>query len=136
LTKPVLELIAGAEGEYLFSDYQGGSRPFSGFSRSLERLNRNINAIRKAEGRKPIAHWSYHDLRRTARTLMSRAGVSTDTAERVLGHVLGGMREVYDRHSYLEEKREALERLAALVGEIISPTPAGKVVKFAKKKAA
>jgi hypothetical protein len=62
--------------------------------------------------------------------------VHPDTAERVLGHVLGGMREVYDRHSYLDEKREALERLAVLVGEIVSPTPAGKLVKFPRKKAA
>jgi integrase len=56
--------------------------------------------------------WVLHDLRRTARTLMSRAGVLADIAERVLGHVIPGVRGVYDRWAYLEEKRDALERLA------------------------
>ena len=43
--------------------------------------------------------WTLHDLRRTARTLMSRAGVSSDHAERCLGHVMGGIRGTYDRHN-------------------------------------
>lgn len=67
----------------------------------------------------PIAPWRLHDLRRTARTLMSRAGVRPDVAERVLGHVIAGVEGIYDRYSYADEKRDALERLAAIVGQII-----------------
>jgi len=52
---------------------------------------------------------------------MSRAGVSSDHAERALGHVIGGVRETYDRHSYLEEKRRAFEALATQVGRILNP---------------
>lgn len=47
--------------------------------------------------------------------------MSTDIAERVLGHVIPGVRGVYDRHTYAAEKQEALERLAALVGRILHP---------------
>jgi len=36
--------------------------------------------------------WVLHDLRRTARTLMSRAGVNSEIAEPCLGHVTGGVR--------------------------------------------
>jgi integrase len=36
----------------------------------------------------PIPQWQLHDLRRTARSLMSRAGVSSEHAERVLGHAI------------------------------------------------
>ena len=54
---------------------------------------------------------------------MSRAGVSADIAERVVGHVIPGVRGVYDRHSYAAEKREALEKLAGLVERIVNPTP-------------
>jgi integrase len=64
--------------------------------------------------------WTLHDLRRTARSLMSRAGVSPDIAERCLAHTIPGVRGVYDRHAYLDEKREALGRLARLVGEIVN----------------
>ena len=80
-----------------------------------------------------MPHWTLHDLRRTARSLMSRAGVPADTAERVLGHVIPGVRSVYDRHSYAAEKREALEKLAALVERIVTPTE--KVVRLERMTA-
>jgi integrase len=64
--------------------------------------------------------WTLHDLRRTARSLMSRAGVSADIAERCLAHAIGGVRGVYDRHAYLEEKRAAFEALAGLVARIVT----------------
>ncbi len=55
-----------------------------------------------------MPQWQLHDLRRTARSLMSRAGVRPDIAERVLGHVMGGVEGIYDRHKYDEEKAFAL----------------------------
>jgi integrase len=65
--------------------------------------------------------WTLHDLRRTSRSLMSRAGVQSDVAELCLGHVLGGIRSVYDRHGYVEEKRIAFEKLATVIGGIVDP---------------
>jgi integrase len=75
-------------------------------------------ALQEASG---TAGWSLHDLRRTARSLMSRAGVPSDHAEHVMGHVLPGMRKVYDRHDYHDEKELALARLATLIETIINP---------------
>ena len=54
---------------------------------------------------------------------MSRAGVASDHAERCLGHVIGGVRGVYDRHQYREEMLLAYERLAALIAQIVDPQP-------------
>jgi integrase len=62
-----------------------------------------------------------HDLRRTARSLMSRAGVDSDHAERCLAHVIIGVRGTYDRHSYRDEKLRAFEALAALIERIVDP---------------
>ena len=53
--------------------------------------------------------WHIHDLRRTARSLLSRAGVQSEHAERVLGHAIGGVEGIYDRHRYDNEKAHALE---------------------------
>ena len=75
----------------------------------------------------PLPHWTLHDLRRTARSLMARAGVRPDIAERVLGHVIAGVAGVYDRHDYEAEKRDALEALAAMVERIVNP-PAANVL--------
>jgi hypothetical protein len=62
---------------------------------------------------------------------MARAGVRPDISERVLGHVIGGVEGVYDRHRYDDEKAEALKALAALVERIINP-PADNVVQLAE----
>jgi hypothetical protein len=49
---------------------------------------------------------------------MVRAGVRPDISERVLGHVIAGVEGTYDRHDYAEEKRDALEKLAAMIDRI------------------
>lgn len=82
---------------------------------------------RAFDAKVPIQPWVVHDLRRTARSLMSRAGIRPDIAERVLGHAIVGVEGVYDRHSYRDEKADALKRLAGLIETIINP-PAGNVV--------
>ena len=58
---------------------------------------------------------------------MSRAGVRPDIAERILGHVMGGVEGIYDRHQYDDEKARALTGLAALIEKIVNP-PANNVV--------
>ncbi|MCK1443109.1 integrase arm-type DNA-binding domain-containing protein [Bradyrhizobium sp. 2] len=98
-----------------------GAKPFSGFSKAKKELDRIIAEIRKKEGRAPMKQWQLHDLRRTGRSLMSRAKVDADHAERCMGHVIGGVRETYDRYEYLDEKRVAFEALAAMVDMILKP---------------
>ncbi|MGB8572239.1 MAG: integrase arm-type DNA-binding domain-containing protein [Pseudolabrys sp.] len=72
----------------------------------------------KASG---VSGYTIHDLRRTARSLLSRAGVNADVAERCLGHVIGGVRGIYDRHEYFEEKKRAFEALASQIERIVNP---------------
>jgi hypothetical protein len=52
---------------------------------------------------------------------MSRAGVAPDHAERALGHVIPGIRGTYDLHEFRDEKRRALDALAAQVERIVNP---------------
>ena len=65
-----------------------------------------------------IAPWTIHDLRRTAKSLMQRAGVLPHISERVLGHAIQGVEGTYDRHSYVTEKAHALKALASLIENI------------------
>jgi integrase len=65
--------------------------------------------------------WTFHDCRRTARSLMSRADVDSDHAERCLGHIIGGVRGVYDQHKYLPQMAHAYKELAALIERIANP---------------
>jgi integrase len=66
-----------------------------------------------------VVGWTLHDLRRTARTLMSRAGVNSDTAEQCLGHLLHGVKKTYNRDDFREQKKLAFDALAALIDRIV-----------------
>jgi hypothetical protein len=52
---------------------------------------------------------------------MSRASVNADIAERCLGHVIPGVRGIYDRHAYRDEMLRAYEALASQIKCIINP---------------
>src|SRR5262249_58610320 len=98
----------------------GGQKPFSGYSKAKAALDKEIDKLRKKERRDPMPPWTLsRDVRRTAKTLMQRAGVRPDISERVLAHAIPGVAGVYDRYEYLAEKRDALEKLAALVERIL-----------------
>jgi integrase len=131
LSKAALAVIA-AQPTIDGSDYVFSSRaktPFSGFSKSKAALDKAVLAAMQKRAKKggkvePIPNWTLHDLRRTAKTLMARAGVRPDISERVLGHVIAGVEGTYDRHSYADEKRDALEKLAEMVERILKPLAA------------
>jgi integrase len=60
-----------------------------------------------------------HDLRRTVRTRLAELKVDFIVAEMILGHTLGGIHGTYNRFGYAAEKRDALEKLAAHIREIV-----------------
>jgi integrase len=95
-------------------------------SGSHNNFSRDKVAIDAASG---VSNWTVHDCRRTARSLMSRAGVLPHIAERVLGHVVRGVEGTYDRHPYDHEKAHALAALASLIETIVNP-PEGNVVQM------
>jgi integrase len=99
-----------------------GDNPYVLAGRANGHINGYSKAKRRLDARLPgIPQWQLHDLRRTARSLLSRAQVRPDIAERVLGHAIEGVEGVYDRHQYRDEKTDALRRLAALVDSIVHP---------------
>jgi integrase len=91
----------------------------SRFSIRKRRIDQAIAALRLREGRPPMAPFVWHDLRRTARTLLARCGVADAVAERILGHSDTVLGRTYNRHKYTLETRDGLERLAAMVATIV-----------------
>ena len=70
---------------------------------------------RRIDAATGLADWRFHDVRRTGATLMAEGGVQRFIIERVLGHADNSVTAVYDRATYREEKRAALEVLAETV---------------------
>ena len=90
-----------------------GNTPISGFGRLKERLDVAVGL--EAED------WRFHDLRRTMATNMAMMRVQQHIIEAVLNHktgIVSGVAATYNRHSYLDEKREALELWAKKVEEL------------------
>ncbi len=67
-----------------------------------------------------IPPFTPHDLRRTAASLMTGMGIPRLVVKKILNHVEGDVTAVYDRHSYDKEKRQALEKWANKLQEVIS----------------
>ncbi|HKR16717.1 site-specific integrase [Rhizorhapis sp.] len=95
-------------GDFMFTT-TGGERPFSGFSKAKAALDAKIAKNAKKVELEPMQPWTLHDIRRSVATHMARLGVAQEHIERVLGHVVAGVAGTYNRYSYLDEKRAALE---------------------------
>jgi integrase len=119
LSKAAMAVLAGLpriDGcDYPFT--HNGITPIASFS----------DPKRKLDAASGVTGWRLHDLRRTARSLLSRAGVHSDIAEKCLGHSRGDIIERYDQHKYIDEMQRAFEKLAREIETIIHP-PEGAVI--------
>lgn len=117
---------------YLFST-NGETSP-SGFSRVKRRIDAQMLSFARADATKrgdnpskvKIPNWVLHDLRRTIASGMARLGVQLPVIEPCLNHVsgsFGGIVGVYQRHSFAEETKIALEKWSAHVIETTGAMP-------------
>jgi integrase len=98
-----------------------GKTPVSGFSRAKTQIDALVTA----------PDWRIHDLRRTVATNLQKLGIRLEVTEAVLNHVSGsraGIVGVYQRHSWADEKRAALEAWSRRLDEIVSGEVVSNVV--------
>ncbi|MDF4026791.1 tyrosine-type recombinase/integrase [Luteibacter sp. PPL201] len=73
---------------------------------------------------KGVDPFTVHDFRRTARTHLEALDVDPFVAERCLNHKIGGLVGVYNKHDYLDKRRDALQRWADLLEDLDRPEAA------------
>ena len=81
--------------------------------------------------------WRLHDLRRTCASGMARLGINLPVIEKVLNHASGtfaGIVGVYQRHSFADEKRAALEAWGNFVAALVESKPPSKIVRLREKQ--
>jgi integrase len=115
LSEPALKIIRDvrkvAGVDLLFSTT--GKTPVSGFSKEKTAIIDQVG----------FDDWWLHDLRRTMASGMARLGVSLPVIEKILNHTSGSFRGVvgiYQRHSYADEKRAALDLWGAHVARLVA----------------
>ncbi|PHM60955.1 tyrosine-type recombinase/integrase [Xenorhabdus ishibashii] len=117
------ELIGQAKklnygSEYLLTVRRGESFTKRSYSNIILTLNKKMSEYLGDS----YVSWSIHDLRRTMRTGVSEL-TSPHVAEIMIGHKLPGVWQVYDKHTYLNEQREAYERWWDKLTKIVSRPP-------------
>jgi integrase len=118
LALEILEGVPVVDARFVFSSRAGSH--ISGFSKAKARADRLSG----------VEDWRLHDLRRTAATRLAELGTAHPVVARLLNHSprgVMGVTSIYNRYEYLEERRQAAERWAQRIGEILNP-PAANVV--------
>ena len=111
LSEPAWKVIEACSGQpYVFGTATG---------KRFQQFGRGKRAIDKICG---VAGWRLHDLRRTIVSGMARLGIPPHVADKILNHQAGtisGVAAVYQRHDFLVERKEALDRWGAHVEQIL-----------------
>ena len=89
----------------------GGESASSNFAK----VKREIDRLSGTSG------WTIHDIRRTVRSKFAELRVPREVARKVMNHEDGKVDRIYNRHEYMAEKREALERWETRLLEILQP---------------
>lgn len=97
------------------SDYvlPGRNKPGQPVSKTV--LNTTLRALEFG-----IPHFTIHDSRRTASTLLHEMGWSSDVIEKALGHELGGVRGIYNRAQYADQRKQMLQQWADFVDRVMT----------------
>jgi integrase len=126
LTPLAIEIIKSmpvyAGEDFVFPGIHGG-KPFS--------ISGMSNPLKKLLQTSKIESFTPRDLRRTCTTQWSKLGILAEVRNRIQDHSLGGVEaKHYDRHDYLKEKREALEKWERELNRIISVKSESNVVEM------
>jgi integrase len=113
LSEAAWRMVAGIpEGALVFGTSRG--KRFQAFGKGKRALDKLCG----------VSGWRLHDLRRTIVSGMARLGVPPHVADKILNHQAGtisGVAAVYQRHDFLAERKEALDRWGAHVEQIVQP---------------
>jgi integrase len=118
----VKQRLAATTGTWLFTAAKDASLPLS-----YGTIYTAIRRIRKNAG---LQDWGSHDLRRTVVSLLSAQGTSRTILKKILNHTEREVIATYDRYSYDQEKRAALDAWARRVEAILTGKSSSTVVQF------
>ena len=97
------------EGNFLIKSGRNGDHPVNGFSKAKLQMDRLSG----------VENWKFHDLRRTVATNLTKLGIDRLILQKIINHSERGVTQIYDRYSYMDEKRKALQKWADRLDDIV-----------------
>jgi hypothetical protein len=137
----ILRPLPRLDPELVFTRGRRGcetAAPVGNFSTQKLELDALMEAERRrdlglpADASAGIPAWHLHDLRRSVASGMAALGIEAHIADRVLNHAAhstGTIQQVYQKHAFLAQRRQALERWSQHIVSLVKP-PSGNVVRF------
>lgn len=110
-----LKTCAGGS-RYIFPSRYDGDEPMS--KATMNRVTAAVLELAEADG-VPLAPFTPHDFRRTASTMLHEAGFESDWIEKCLAHEQKGVRRIYNKAEYAEQRRHMMQTWADMVDQFI-----------------
>lgn len=109
----ILNTVPEREGsDFVFGEGNGG---FSGWSSAKAQLDKKLGDT--------VGEWTFHDFRRTFESLgIDACKIPWNVTDVCLHHVgehKKGVKRTYNHATYIDEKREAMEKWAAYIGGLV-----------------
>lgn len=106
-----LKTCAGGS-EFIFPGRYDGDQPMS--KATLNRITMAVLREARSDG-VPLASFTPHDFRRTASTALHEAGFQSDWIEKCLAHEQRGVRAVYNKAEYADQRRHMMQAWANMI---------------------
>lgn len=125
LSRQVLDILVALKTCAGGSRYVLPSRYDPDIPMSKATLNQvtKLTFIAAQKDGKALAKFGPHDLRRTGSTLLHEAGYNTDWIEKCLAHEQKGVRAVYNKAEYAEQRRVMLQDWADMIDRWTTKRP-------------
>ena len=117
LSQQALDILVAFKTCFSASSYLHPGRYETELPISSATLNRVIDATVKVvhDRGEDFDPFTVHDLRRTASTLLHEAGFNSDWIEKCLAHEQRGVRAIYNKAEYAEQRRTMLQAWADML---------------------
>lgn len=117
LSQQALDILVAFKTCFSASSYLHPGRYETELPISSATLNRVIDATVKVvrDRGEDFDPFTVHDLRRTASTLLHEAGFNSDWIEKCLAHEQRGVRAIYNKAEYAEQRRAMLQAWADML---------------------
>jgi len=114
LVASILQTIPDTGGPLLFPSRSETGVMFNGWGKSKGRFDREL---------RNVDPYTLHDLRRSFATIHAKIGTPIHVTEKLLNHISGtisGVAAIYNRHSYLDEMRTAMDQFDEYLENVIN----------------
>ena len=114
LSEHVIQLIRSLDFVY------GESRTFliPGQNKNKPLTTHALNRfVQRLNDKMCVEHFTPHDFRRTGTTRLSENGIMPHVTEKMLGHELGGILAVYNKHDWIDEQLVAYTLFSKILND-------------------